>query len=91
MEKPIVCENITVYDYRAHCRFNELMVGRSQWLMYAIATLLGALLIVAYCFMKAAVVLIFAIVILAVMLYMLFIRKYKESTTLTEKLRTQRS
>ena len=35
--------------------------------------------------------LVFAIVILAVMVYMLFIKKYKESTTLTEKLRTQGS
>ncbi|MBQ5337631.1 MAG: ferrous iron transporter B [Oscillospiraceae bacterium] len=35
--------------------------------------------------------LVFAIVILAGMLYMLFIKKYKESTTLTEKLRTQGS
>ncbi|MCR4726112.1 MAG: hypothetical protein K5753_02700 [Clostridia bacterium] len=73
MEKPIVCENVTVYDYRAHCRFNELMVGRSQWLMYGIASLLGALLIVAYCFMKAAVVLIFAIVILALINLMKFV------------------
>jgi ferrous iron transport protein B len=35
--------------------------------------------------------LVFAIVILAGMLYMLFIKKYKESTTLTEKLKTQGS
>ncbi len=35
--------------------------------------------------------LIFAILILALMVYMLFIKKYKESTTLTEKLRTQGS
>ena len=72
MEKPIVCENITIYDFRAHCRFNELMVGRSQWLMYAIAMLLGAGLIVAYCFMRAAVVLIFAIMILALINLMKF-------------------
>ena len=72
MEKPIVCENITVYDYRAHRRFNELMIGRSQWLIYAIAMLLGALLIVAYCFMHAAVVLIFAIVMLSLINLMKF-------------------
>ena len=72
MEKPIVCENITIYDFRAHCRFNDLMVGRSQWLMYAIAMLLGAGLIVAYCFMRAAVVLIFAIMILALINLMKF-------------------
>jgi ferrous iron transport protein B len=35
--------------------------------------------------------LIFAVAILAVMIYMLFIKKYQESTTLTEKLRTQGS
>ena len=35
--------------------------------------------------------LVFAILILALMVYMLFIKKYKESTTLTEKLRTQGS
>ncbi len=35
--------------------------------------------------------LIFAIAVLGVMLYMLFIKKYHESTTLTEKLRTQGS
>ncbi len=35
--------------------------------------------------------LVFAIAILAVMIYMLFIKKYTESTTLTEKLRTQGS
>ena len=35
--------------------------------------------------------LIFAILILAAMIYMLFIKKYQESTTLTEKLRTQGS
>ena len=35
--------------------------------------------------------LVFAIAILGVMIYMLFIKKYQESTTLTEKLRTQGS
>ena len=35
--------------------------------------------------------LVFAIAILAVMIYMLFIKKYQESATLTEKLRTQGS
>ena len=38
-----------------------------------------------------AIGLVFAILILTFMLYMLFIKKYKESTTLTEKLRTQGS
>ena len=38
-----------------------------------------------------AVGLVFAILLLAFMLYMLFIKKYRESTTLTEKLRTQGS
>ena len=35
--------------------------------------------------------LVFAIAVLGAMIYMLFIKKYKESTTLTEKLRTQGS
>jgi len=35
--------------------------------------------------------LVFAIALLAVMIYMLFIKKYQESATLTEKLRTQGS
>ena len=35
--------------------------------------------------------LVFAIAVLGIMIYMLFIKKYKESTTLTEKLRTQGS
>ena len=35
--------------------------------------------------------LVFAILVLACMIYMLFVKKYKESTTLTEKLRTQGS
>ncbi|MCR5306803.1 MAG: ferrous iron transporter B [Oscillospiraceae bacterium] len=35
--------------------------------------------------------LVFAFLMLAAMVYMLFVKKYKESTTLTEKLRTQRS
>ena len=35
--------------------------------------------------------LVFAFLMLAAMAYMLFVKKYKESTTLTEKLRTQRS
>ncbi len=72
MEKPIICENTTVYDLQAHRRFNELMVGRSQWLMYAVAMLLGILLLVAYVFMRAAVVLIFAIVILVLINLMKF-------------------
>ena len=38
-----------------------------------------------------AIGLVFAILIFAFMVYMLFIKKYKESTTLTEKLRTQGS
>ncbi len=59
MEKPIVCENTTVYDFRAHCRFNTLMAGRTQWLMYAVAMLLGVLLIVTYVFWRAPVVLVF--------------------------------
>lgn len=73
MEKPIVCENTTVYDFRAHCRFNHLMVGVSQWVMYGVAMLLGALLLVAYFFLKAPIVLIFAIVILVLINLMKFI------------------
>ena len=64
MEKPIVCENTTVYDFRAHCRFNSLMVGVSQWVMYGVSMLLGALLLVTYYLLKIPVVLIFGIAIL---------------------------
>ncbi len=73
MEKPIICENVTVYDYTAHCRFNDLMVGASQWAMYAAAMGLGALLLVAYFFLKAPVVLIFAITILVLINLMKFV------------------
>ena len=73
MEKPIVCENTTVYDYRAHCRFNALMVGISQWVMYGVAMLLGALLIGAYFFLKAPIVLIFGVLILVLINLMKFV------------------
>jgi len=73
MEKPIICENVTVYDFTAHCRFNTLMVGASQWAMYAAAMFLGSLLIVAYLFFKAPVVLIFAIAILILINLMKFV------------------
>ena len=73
MEKPIICENVTVYDYEAHCRFNSLMVGASQWLMYALAMLLGGALLATYFFLKAPIVLIFAIIILVLINLMKFI------------------
>lgn len=73
MEKPIICENVTVYDYTAHCRFNTLMAGTSQWLMYGAAMLLGSLLFVAYFFLKAPIVLIFAIMILILINLMKFV------------------
>ena len=73
MEKPIICENVTVYDFAAHCRFNTLMVGASQWAMYAAAMLLGSLLLVAYFFLKAPIVLIFAIIILLLINLMKFV------------------
>ena len=73
MEKPIICENTTVYDFRAHCRFNTLMAGTSQWVMYGVAMLLGALLIVAYYFLQAPAVLIFGIMIIIVINLMKFV------------------
>ena len=73
MEKPIVCENTTVYDFRAHCRFNTLMAGRSQWLMYAGAMLLGGLMILAYFFWKIPVVLIFGGILVILINLMKFV------------------
>ena len=73
MEKPIICENTTVYDFAAHCRFNTLMVGFSQWVMYAVSMLLGGLLLGAYFWLKAPIVLIFAIMILVLINLMKFI------------------
>ena len=73
MEKPIVCENTTVYDFRAHQRFNELMVGLSQWIMYGVAMLLGALMIVVYVLLRAPVVLIFAITVILLINLMKFV------------------
>ena len=73
MEKPIICENVTVYDYTAHCRFNTLMVGVMQWVMYAVAMVLGSLLLVTYFFLKAPIVLIFGIVILFLINLMKFV------------------
>ena len=73
MEKPIICENITVYDYKAHCRFNALMVGVSQWVMYAVSMLLGGALLATYFFLKAPIVLIFSIIILVLINLMKFI------------------
>ena len=73
MEKPIICENNTVYDFRAHCRFNALMVGRAQWLMYAVSMLLGGLLVGAYFFLLAPVVLIFGVMILILINLMKFV------------------
>ena len=72
MEKPIICENVTVYDFAAHCRFNMLMVGVSQWVMYGISMLLGGLLIAVYFWLKAPIVLIFAIAILILINLMKF-------------------
>ena len=72
MEKPIVCENVTVYDFAAHCRFNTLMAGASQWIMYGVAMLLGALLLAVYFFLKAPIVLIFGIIILVLINLMKF-------------------
>ena len=73
MEKPIICENTTVYDFRAHKRFNTLMVGLSQWLMYVAAMLLGAGLIVVYVFYRAPIILVFGIIILALINIMKFL------------------
>ena len=73
MEKPIVCENTTVYDFRAHCRFNTLMVGTSQWIMYGVSMLLGILLLVAFFFLHARIVLIFGILILVLINLMKFV------------------
>ncbi len=73
MEKPIICENTTVYTFRAHCRFNHLMVGLSQWIMYAIATILGALLIVAYTFFESPIILIFGITMIVLINLMKFV------------------
>ena len=73
MEKPIICENTTVYDFRAHQRFNELMVGLSQWIMYGVAMLLGVLMIVVYVFLRAPVVLIFAITVIVLINLMKFV------------------
>ena len=73
MEKPIICENTTVYDFRAHCRFNALMVGISQWLMYALSMLLGAALLVVYFRLQVPVVLIFAILIIVLINLMKFL------------------
>lgn len=73
MEKPIVCENTTVYDFRAHCRFNSLMVGLSQWIMYAVAMILGALLLVTYFLvMPSPIVMIFGLIILVLINLMKF-------------------
>lgn len=72
MEKPIICENTTVYDYNAHYRFNMLMTMVSNWIMYAISMLLGIGLIVVYAFMKASVVLIFAVAIIIIINLMKF-------------------
>lgn len=73
MEKPIICENNTVYDFRAHCRFNSLMVGRSQWVMYAVSMALGALLVATYFFLHAPIVLIFGGMILVLINLMKFV------------------
>ena len=73
MEKPIVCENTTVYDFRAHCRFNSLMIGFTQWMIYAASMLLGVLLVVTFFLLKAPVVLIFGIIILALINLMKFV------------------
>ena len=72
MEKPIICENTTVYDFAAHCRFNALMAGVSQWVMYGVAMLLGAGLFATYFFLMVPVVLIFAIVIIVLINLMKF-------------------
>ena len=72
MEKPIICENTTVYDFRAHKRFNMLMVGLSQWIMYAVAMLLGAGLITVYFFYQVPVILIFGVIILVLINVMKF-------------------
>ena len=73
MEKPIICENNTVYDFRAHCRFNSLMVGRSQWVMYAVSMVLGALLVATYFFLHSPIVLIFGVIILVLINLMKFV------------------
>ena len=73
MEKPIICENTTVFDYRAHKRFNMLMVGLSQGIMYAVAMLLGAGMIVVYGFFRAPIILIFGVIVLVLINAMKFI------------------
>ena len=73
MEKPIICENTTVYDFRAHVRFNTLMVGLSQWIMYVVAMLLGAAMIVVYTFWQVPIILIFGIIIIVLINVMKFI------------------
>ena len=73
MEKPIICENITVYDFKAHCRFNALMAGVSQWVMYGVSMFLATLLIVAYIFFKVPIVLIFGIMIMVLINLMKFV------------------
>ena len=73
MEKPIICENTTVYDYKAHVRFNTLMVGVSQWVMYAVSMLLGALMIAVFFLMHAPIVLIFGIIVIVLINLMKFV------------------
>ena len=73
MEKPIVCENTTVYDFAAHCRFNALMAGVSQWVMYGVSMLLGIALLVVYFFLQAPIVLILGIIILVLINLMKFV------------------
>ena len=73
MEKPILCENTTVYDFRAHCRFNALMVGTSQWVMYGVAMALGALLVATYFLLSSPIVLIFGVLILVLINLMKFV------------------
>jgi len=72
MEKPIICENTTVYDYRAHLRFNQIMVGLSQWIMYAVATFLGVAMIAIYFFWQVPVILIIGIMLVVLINVMKF-------------------
>ena len=62
-------------------------MNNAKWTWFAIGYQFGGL----FTGNVNPVGLVFAILILALMIYMLFIKKYEESTTLTEKLRTQGS
>jgi len=49
------------------------MVGRSQWVMYAVSMVLGALLVATYFFLHSPIVLIFGVIILVLINLMKFV------------------